>query len=247
MTTPIAPPGKINGGLEEQAAEPGEMNMPATDARSELIDELRRQHIVNDPFLGETSPAGFETGSMLWPGERWSRVDHVFTTESGGRRLEEYRFAPADGRRGALPVALLFETLPDGRGSAIVYSDHHLVEDRAPIHPKVEDIHPWRSEEDVLYPYFQALNGNRLEAVLDLFEKDGYFRHSNDETFRGREELRVDFTKMMGQAGIKVDYCRFTDDGVTCAAEVYMPSGRPAVAVYERGAPGRLKAVRIYL
>lgn len=221
--------------------------MSATDARHELIDDLRRRQLVNDPFLGEGSPAGFEAGSMLWPGERWSRVEHMFTTEAGGRRLEEYRFTPADGHRGALPVAFLFETLSDGRESAIVYSDHHLVEDRAPVHPKVPDIHPWRSDEDVLYAYFRALNGNRLEEVLDLFETDGYFRHSNDETFRGRDELRIDFTKMMGQAGIKVDYCRFTDDGVTCAAEVYMPSGRPAVAVYERGAPGKLKAVRIYL
>jgi hypothetical protein len=51
----------------------------------------------------------------------------------------------------------------------------------------------------------------------------------------------------MGSAGIRIRYCQFTDDGTTCAAEVYMPSGRPAVATYERGSAGKLRAVRIYL
>jgi hypothetical protein len=85
-------------------------------------------------------------------------------------------------------------------------------------------------------------------CALPIFDPDGYFRHSNAETFTGRDELRTDFTKMMGNSGIRIRYCQFTDDGTTCAAEVYMPSGRPAVALYERSAtPGRLHAVRIYL
>lgn len=216
-------------------------------ARDALLAQLATLDVVDDPYLGQGSVAGFRTESPLWPGETWSKVERVFVTEASGRRLEEFRFTPADGHRGELPVAFLFETLADGRLGAIVYSDHHLVDERGPIHAKVPGLHPWTSEDDVLCSYFRALNGNRLEEVLDQFEDDGYFRHSNDETFTGRDGLRVDFTKMMGSSGIKVDYCRFTDDGTTCAAEVYMPSGRPAVAVYERGRPGRLKAVRIYL
>lgn len=224
-------------------------NMPATspDARAALSASLAAADLINDPYLGVKPANVFLGESALAPGERWSRIEPTFVTEASGRRLEEYSYTPADGHRGDLPVAFLFEVLPDGRKGVIVYSDHHLVPDRAPIHPRVPDIHPWLSQDDVLFSYFRALNGNRLEDVLDQFEEDGYFRHSNDETFRGRDELRVDFTKMMGTSGIRVDYCRFTDDGTTCAAEVYMPSGRPAVAVYQRGRPGKLKAVRIYL
>lgn len=221
------------------------------DTRAELIGKLRRSAVVNDPCLGERTADVFEGGSRLWPGEKWAKIERINVIEAGGRRFEEFRFTPADAGP-VLPVGVMFETRVDGRSSAIVYSDHHLVEDRGPIHPKVPDIHPWRSEGDILRSYFSALNGNRLEDVLDQFAPDGYFRHSNDETFVGRDRLRVDFTKMMGSTGIRVEYCRFTDDGVTCAADVYMPSGRPSVAVYERTGrydqPGhKLKAVRIYM
>lgn len=225
--------------------------MTSNDVRADLQRELRACDVVNDPYLGEGGSAAFEAGSRLWPGDLWSRVEQPFVVEADGRRFHEFRFTPADGGP-VLPVGIMFETRSDGRSSGIVYSDHHLVDDRGPIHPKVVGIHPWRSEHDILRSYFDALNGNQLDAVLDQFSDDGYFRHSNDETFLGRDRLRVDFTKMMGKSGIRVDYCRFTDDGITCAADVYMPSGRPSVAVYERTGrfdqPGhKLKAVRIYM
>lgn len=221
------------------------------NSRAVLADRLRAVAIVNDPFLGCGSAEVFEANSPLWPGEKWKHVEPVFATESDSRRFEEFRFTPAaDGP--VLPVGVMFETLADGRSGAIVYSDHHLVDDRGPIHPRVPGIHPWKSDTDVLRSYFDALNGNRLDDVLDQFAEDGYFRHSNDETFLGRSRLRVDFAKMMGKSGVRVDYCRFTDDGTTCAADIYMPSGRPSVAVYERtkrfDQPGaKLKAVRIYM
>jgi hypothetical protein len=219
----------------------------ADATRSNLAKAILDQGSVNDPFLGATTPAGFQAESPLWPGERWSSVELMQTTSASKRRFEEYRFVPADGSREWLPVGFMFERRQDGGSDLRVYSDHHLVTDRAPVLPVVEGIHPWRGESDVLFHYFGALNGNRLEDLLDLFEGDGYFRHSNAETFKGRERLREDFSKMMGSTGIRVKYCQFTDDGTTCAAEVYMPSGRPAVATYERGSAGKLRAVRIYL
>lgn len=218
-------------------------------ARDALVARLSEAASINDMFTGETAADAFESGSPLWPGSTgWKSVEPFSTTEDGPRRLEEYRYVPADGSRGGLPVAFMFEVQPDGATHVRVYSDHHLVERRAPILPVTEGIHPWKDENDVLFRYFKALNGNQLEDVLDLFDTDGYFRHSNDETFTGRDRLREDFSRMMGNTGIRIGYCRFTDDGTVCAAEAYMPSGRPAVAVYERsGTPGRLHAVRIYL
>ncbi|MDO6966367.1 nuclear transport factor 2 family protein [Rhizobium alvei] len=219
------------------------------ETRAGLLARVGAQSNVNDMFTGITDAAKFIADSPLSPAApAWASIEWTNTTEAGNRRFEEYRYIPKDGSRAFLPVGFMFESRPDGSSEVRVYSDHHLVEDRAPILPVVDDIHPWQSESDVLYAYFQALNGNRLEEVLDLFDHDGYFRHSNAETFTGRDELRIDFTKMMGSSGIRVQYCQFTDDGTTCAAEVYMPSGRPAVALYQRSAtPGRLHAVRIYL
>ncbi|MDN2581131.1 nuclear transport factor 2 family protein [Aquibium sp. ELW1220] len=216
-------------------------------AAPDLMRSLRLQSRVDDPYLGAGPAARFEAESPLCPGASWSAIEAFAVTHADGRRFEEYHFVPADGRVAYLPVGIMYE--PDGQGGsrATVYSDHHLVEDRGPILEPDAGLVPGQSPEDVLQPYFKALKENRLEDVLDLFEDDGYFRHSNAETFVGREGLRTDFTKMMGTAGIRVTYCRATDDGTTCALEVYMPSGRPAVAVYERGRPGRLKAVRIYM
>lgn len=217
--------------------------------RDTLIERLRLQTRVNDMFTGDSDIGKFETESPLWPNaERWSDISLFNTVEAANRRLEEYHFIPRDGSRAYLPVGFMFEKMPDGQSVVRVYSDHHLVEDRSPILPVKADLHPWRSEQDVLFAYFNALNNNKLEDVLDLFDTDGYFRHSNGETFNGRDELRQDFSKMMGTTGIKIQYCQFTDDGTTCVAEVYMPSGRPAIALYQRSqTPGRLHAVRIYL
>lgn len=217
--------------------------------RDALVARLRTAAAINDMCTGETAADAFESGSPLWPGAMaWISVELFSATQDGSRRMEEYRYVPADGSRGGLPVAFMFELQPDGATHVRVYSDHHLVEHRGPILPVTEGIHPWNDEHDVLFHYFKALNGNQLEDVLDLFDTDGYFRHSNDETFTGRARLREDFSKMMGMTGIRIGYCRFTDDGTVCAAEAYMPSGRPAVAVYQRSAtPGRLHAVRIYL
>lgn len=220
--------------------------MPTQIETAAVLQEMiLAQQSVNDPFLGEGSPEAFREGSMLWPGERWSAITPTATTETPERTFHEYLFTPAGGGPD-LPVGFMVERQGDGSVMRI-YSDHHLVEERGRILEVTEGLHPWKDESDVLFAYFRELNSGNLEGVLDIFEEDGVFRHSNGETFRGREELRKDFTKMMAGGGIRIDYCRLTDDGHICAVECYMPSGRPAVATYERGTPGRVRAVRIYL
>ena len=67
------------------------------------------------------------------------------------------------------------------------------------------------------------------------------------ETHTGREKLRAAFTKFYQSGGIKLRYCNKTDAGPITALECYMPSGRPAVAVYERGGGGKMLAARLYL
>ncbi|MCO6187597.1 nuclear transport factor 2 family protein [Rhizobium sp. L1K21] len=215
-------------------------------SRAKLIETLKALSWVNDPFSGLITPKDFED-SFLWPGEKWDSIEESAQASADGRQVAEYRFMGPKGPKPFLPVAFVVDPAASNGPTAYVYSDHHLVDDRGPILTPVEGIKPWRSEDDVLYRYFQALNGNRLEEVLSIFDEDGYFQHSNAETFRGRDELRTDFVKMMGETGIRIQYCRFTDDGKTCVVECYMPSGRPAIAVYERGNTGGLHAVRIYL
>lgn len=214
--------------------------------RSSLQNEISALSKINDPFLGVVDPAEFQRNSMLWPGEKWAVVEAFESTAQDQRKVEEFRFFKQKNDGEFLPVTFFFETLNNGERVGYVYSDHHLVDDRAPIHAPDPDLTPWQNEQDVLYPYFMALKENRIEDVLLSFRTDGYFQHSNGETFNGREEMRVDFEKMLGDDGIQIKYCRVTDDGKTCVIECYMPTGRPALAIYER-AGDQIKAVRICL
>ncbi len=217
---------------------------------TETLENLRRalleQSVINDPFSGEISAAAFKEGSMLWPGDNWARIEHFHTTEADGRLVVEVRCYKTATGDDFLPVSFVFDPTAPAGPTAYVYSDHHLVEDRARILEPVPGLHPWRDENDMLYSYFQALGQNKIEDVLAHFAEDGYFMHSNGSVHLGHGELREDFEKMLVNGGIRIDYCRLTDGGVTCVVEAYMPSGRPAIAIYERGA-SVLKAVRIYL
>ena len=208
---------------------------------------------INDPMTGEVAPAVAAANSKLWPlASRWRSIELRTVTEQGLRRIEEYRFAPvADAAPvkifGFLPVAYVFDCDSGGRKVARVYSAHELVSDRKPILPVDTQLIPHRGGEDIFVRYFPVLHSANMEATLDLFESDGYLQHSNGETYQGRERLRVDFTRFYQSGGIKLRYCNKTDAGSITALECYMPSGRPAVAIYERGRTGLVAAARLYL
>jgi len=229
------------------------MSEEAVDVAA-LAGRLRAQTEINDPFTGAANPAQVQAQSVLWPdAARWPRIRLMAVTEEGERRLEEYRFTRAAGLGGLpptigdeLPVAIMFDRGAGGP-RARIYSAHELVPTRPPVLPAVDKLDTSRGPDDIMTRYFPTLHSADLEATLDLFEDDGYLQHSNGETYRGRERLRVDFTKFYQTGGIKLRYCNRTDAGARTAFECYMPSGRPAVAVYERGRTGKVGAVRIYL
>jgi hypothetical protein len=217
-----------------------------TKTIEDLQSALLAQTVINDPFSGEISAAAFKEGSMLWPGGNWARVEHFHTTEADGRTVVEVRCYKDAASDEFLPIGFVFDPVAEAGPTAYVYSDHHLVEDRGRIHEPVPGLHPWRDEEDVLYNYFQVLGQNKIDEVLAHFAEDGYFQHSNGSVHLGYDALREDFEKMLEGGGIRIDYCRLTDDGETCVVEAYMPSGRPSICVYERAGPA-LKAARMYL
>jgi hypothetical protein len=216
---------------------------------------LRQQTDIDDPITGAAAPMEVEARSLLWPhASLWARVELMQITQSAARRLEEFRFTPAAAIAGlprihgpGLPVAMIFERSPNGASRARLYSAHELVAERAPILPVDPHLTPERGPDDILARYFPVLHSAALEATLDLFEEDGYLQHSNGETYQGRERLRIDFTRFFQSGGIRLRYCNRMDDGPRTVFEAYMPSGRPAVAVYERGLTGRIGAVRLYL
>lgn len=218
-----------------------------------LATRLLQQTSVDDPFTGQVAPSDVQTTSKLWPDpSRWQQLSLKYVTEQGNRRVEEYVFTGVPGyaltEMGVdLPVAIVFEKQNDGTSVARIYSAHELVHERGPILAVDANVNPTRGEDDAFALYLSALHDADLEGTLATFEDDGYMRHSNGKSYVGHEALRPAFTKFFASGGIKLRYCNKTDGGPITALECYMPSGRPACAVYQRGAHGKMHAARLYL
>ena len=214
----------------------------------ELEERLLAAASINDPYVGEVVPTDMQKLSELWPGhDKWARVELSKVTDVPPRRIEEYVYFDESDAIG-LPVVFVFDD--SGEETEVrVYSDHHLVADRAPLLPTIEGLKPRLGEEDVLSAYFAALPDPDPESSVRLFEADGYIQHSNGDRFTGRAELMEDFTNMKRDngGGINIRYAMVGDDGTTLVLECLMPSGRPAVAIYERSHAHLVRAVRISL
>jgi hypothetical protein len=212
----------------------------------DLAAKLSQQTRIDDPFTGSASPADVEARSLAWPTRaEWSDVTHVGTLARNGRRLEEYLYVPAAGGQ-AQPIAIMF--VEDAEAPhARLYGQHQWVEDRGPILPVDPAVKGGDGPDDVLTHYFAAIGQSDIETALTLWDEKGYIQHSNGDTYRGPERLRADFEKFFKAGPIKLGYCNRMDDGDRCAFECYMPSGRPAVAVYDRAGPDKLAAARLYL
>jgi hypothetical protein len=110
-------------------------------------------------------------------------------------------------------------------------------------------------EPDIIRRYTAGLRAGETEAVLALFEEDGYVREPSGAQYlhSGRRGQREFYGAALAAGGILLEHCTATFDGTRCAIE-YICDGwgrelippQAGVAVYELGASGRLRAARIY-
>ncbi len=219
-----------------------------------LAARLRRQTSIDDPYTGKALSSEMEARSKLWPDEsRWQTLQLKWVVEQGNRRIEEYIFTGVPGhaltKMGVdLPVTFVFEKNSDGSSHARVYSAHELVTERGAMLSVDENLVADRGGDDILATYFQVLHEADLDSTINLFEEQGYMRHSNGEAHVGHKALRHAFTKFYESGGIKLRYCNKTDAGTITALECYMPSERPACAIYHRSNDGKkIHAARLYL
>jgi hypothetical protein len=108
--------------------------------------------------------------------------------------------------------------------------------------------------DDVVGRYQAALAAGDADAVVGMFEPDGYFRGPDvPEHARRGDDLRSFFARRLSGGGIGLQDCVVTDDGVRCALEYNcvrwgsqdVPP-QAGIGVYERGPDGLLAAVRVY-
>jgi len=227
-----------------------------------LVRSFAGEPLVHDPRVGHVEGArglrAHVSGTVAWLRERDAVVENVALTLTPNRTVEEVvLYLIEAGRRVELPVAVVTDRNPDRTIKTIrVYHSmwpltggHRVREPLLPLDPTV-------AAPDVVGEYQRALAAGDLEAVLATYEDDAYVREPSggEYVYRGKEKLREVYSfQFANGGGIPLEHCTVTDDGVRCAVEyncvrwgVTEIPPQAGVAVYERGASGRLAGGRIY-
>lgn len=222
---------------------------------------------IADPLEPPVASAGgwarYATAKHRWLAEGRARIESVAVTRTSQRAVSEIVLhLNQAGRAIPLPVAVvadLSRTRPHVGAWTAVRLYHslwpllgrHAV--RAPLLPA----DPGLKMGNPIGQYHAALRAGDLAAMLAVFDVDGYAREPSggpDGFFRGEERLRAFYGDLFSSgAGIALETCTFTDDGVRGALEYNAVQwGRTpilpqaGVAVYERGKQGKLGVARIY-
>jgi len=226
-----------------------------------LINSFAGEPQVHDPVRGRIKGRrpfeAFIAETYAWLKERNATVEDVESVMIEGHGFDEV-VLHLDGEDGrvALPVAVVADR-PGGRIDElrIYFSGWPLTGGHA-IRPPVLQPDPQLRESDVVGEYQRALAAGDVDAIVAAFEPDGYAREpaGGDYVHRGANRLR-DFYGLLfsNGGGIPLEHCAQIDDGRACALEYNVVHWgrtelRPqaGVAVYARGANGRLAAARIY-
>ena len=201
----------------------------------------------------------FVPDRQAWLSERSARIQRLRTTRGGGRSVAEHlvhlRLPDREGEV-EVPVAVVGDQAPDEKVHAIrVYHSLWPLLGAHRVRPPLLKGDPTQHFTDVVAEYQAALDSGDIDAIVNAFEPDGYFREpaGGEWLYRGHARLREFMTHLLASGGIKLEHCTITDDGVACALEFNAVQfgtqplePQAGVAVYERGASGKLHAARIY-
>jgi hypothetical protein len=216
---------------------------------------------VADPLEGVSAGAAewtrFARAKSTWLRERRARLQPGARTGAGSRVVGEATLQLRhEGRAVSLPLAIVADVAAERWSAVRIYHSlwpllgHHRV--RPPLLPA----DPAVALPGVIGAYHAALRAGSLDAILATFSPAGYAREPSGGAFvhQGAERLRAFYGGLFsGGAGIGLEYCTFTDDGVRGALEytcvqwgaTTVPP-QAGLAVYERGPSGLLSAARIY-
>jgi hypothetical protein len=206
---------------------------------------------------GTDAFAGWVERTRTWLEQTDARVRPVDLIVAGDRSVEEVTLELSlEGERRELPVAVVAERTDAGALTAVrVYHglwpliEGHRV--RPPLLRRDPDLHV----PDVIGDYQRALAAGDLEGVLATYEDDATVREpaGGRYVYRGKQQLRRIYSLQFADGGIPLEHCTLTDDGRAGAVEYNVARwGRTeiqpqaGVAVYVRGAGGKLAHGRIY-
>jgi hypothetical protein len=156
----------------------------------------------------------------------------------------------------ALPVAVVGEHDEAGKLTAVrVYHSLWPLLGEHRVRPALLKPDPDRPLSGAVADYQRALAIGDVDAIVNTFESDGYFREpaGGEYAYQGLERLREFMAQILSAGGITLEHCTITDDGIACAIEFNAVAFGPhalvpqaGVGVYERGATGLLYGARVY-
>ena len=241
--------------------------VPFYQAIREVEPDVLLASWANAPALDDPR-AGLVSGAEAFT--RWVQTTRGWLDSTGasahsvnlivtaGRTVEEVSLElTSDGERIELPVAIVTDRDAVRRITAIriYHSLWSLTGGHEVRSPLLQD-DPGLEAADVVGRYQRALAAGDLDGVLDAYEEDAIVREpaGGHYVYQGKERLSRIYSIMFADgAGIRLRRCTVTDDGISCAVEYTCeqwgstsipPQG--GVAVYQRGASGKLAFGRIY-
>jgi hypothetical protein len=217
---------------------------------------------IDDPRAGRVEVLdgirALQTIDAGWLRERGAATRVVATTFAAERFVGEYDLElMQDGASFVLPVAVAVEPDRARRALAIrIYHSQWPLLGRHALRPPLLRRDPSVRESDVVGEYQAALAAGDAERITATFEPDGCFREPAGPQYRvcGTDALLPFFAGFFSVGGgIQLEHCAVTEDGVRTALEFNairwgehdMPH-QAGIAVYERGATGRLANARVY-
>ena len=217
---------------------------------------------IDDPRVGrvdgEAALIEFCKASDAWLREHDGRPRRIAVTNGPSRVVGEFDVELArEGRTFVLPVAVVVEPDPAKHNVWIrIYHSQWPVLGHHVVRPPLLARDPSLVESDVVGEYQAALAAGDADRITATFAPDGCFREPAGPQFRrcGTDVLHAFFKGFFSAGGgIILEHCTVTDDGVRAALEFNavrwgehdMPH-QAGVAIYERGASGKLHEARIY-
>jgi hypothetical protein len=230
-----------------------------TDALVEsFAGEPELHHPVRGRVKGRRAFERFVTDTNAWltaSNAVFGPIERLITPRRG---IEE-TVLTLDGDRGRveLPIAIAADRDEDARilELRLYYGAWPLTGRHANRPPLLQPDLDLQAP-DVVGEYQRALAAGDVDAVVAAFEPDAYVREpaGGEYLHRGRDELLALYERFFSNGGgIPLEHCAITDDGRACALEYNVVCWgrtelRPeaGLAVYVRGAIGKLASARIY-
>jgi hypothetical protein len=220
--------------------------------------------VIDDPRAGPVEGNGaleaFVVDTSAWMQERQAKIEPVAEVTDGRRTVSEavLHLNLLAGPVG-LPVAVATERTDDGTDRWLAVRVYHSLWPLIGAHRVRSPLltpDPAARLTGAVAEYQQGLATGDIDRVLGAFAADAIVREpaGGEYEFRGAGELRRIYGLMFADGGgIPLRYCTVTDDGTACAIEYNVQRWGAAalppqcgIAVYVRGAEGRLVAARIY-